>query len=137
MRTPPRKQLRLIMTYVAERTARDGYRGCLFINFCAEFSDPWHPGRQVAAATMQAMWNRLHHLAQSLGASQAKRLADAWLLLLEGAYALSQTLGGGESAVAHTLPSASEMLLDAHLSSAAASASARRAASQRRERSRT
>ncbi len=125
------------MSYVAARTASDGYRGCPFINFCAEFPDASHPGRQVAAATKQAMWNRLHQLAESFGVPQPKRLADAWLLLLEGAYALSQTLGGGEGAVAHTLPSASEMLLDAHLSSAATSATARRPARRHRDRTRT
>jgi len=38
-RENPRAQLRAIMTYVAERTTQDGYRGCPFINFCAEFPD--------------------------------------------------------------------------------------------------
>src|SRR5215813_9037647 len=38
-RDNPRAQLRAIMTYIAERTTEDGYRGCPFINFCAEFPD--------------------------------------------------------------------------------------------------
>src|SRR6516162_5528154 len=54
-RDQPRAQLRAITTYIAERTTRDGYRGCPFINFCGEFPDASHPGRRVAQATMKAL----------------------------------------------------------------------------------
>ena len=114
-RENPRAQLRAIMTYVAERTTQDGYRGCPFINFCAEFPDTSHPGRVVAQATMQALRERFLRLAEALNVPEPERLADSLLLLLEGAYGISQTLGGGPGGVGHSVVWASEMLVEAQL----------------------
>ena len=112
-RDNPRAQLRAIMTYIAERTTQDGYRGCPFINFCAEFPDPSHPGRRVAQATKRALHERLLRLAEALQVPRPKQLADSFLLLVEGAYAISQTLGGGRNGVGHSILWASEKLVDA------------------------
>ena len=109
----PRAQLRAIMTYVATRTTEDGYRGCPFINFCAEFPDPAHPGREVSQATMRSLRERFLRLAKALQVPEPKRLADGLLLLMEGAYGISQTLGGGADGVGHSVVWASEMLVDA------------------------
>jgi hypothetical protein len=103
------------MTYVAERTTRDGYRGCPFINFCAEFPDPSHPGRRVAQATKTALRERFLRIAEALDAPRPRQLADGLLLLLEGAYAISQTLGGGPTGAGHTVVWASEALVEAQL----------------------
>lgn len=92
----PRAQLRAIMTYLAHRTTQRGYRGCPFINYCAEFPDAAHPGHQVAEANKRETRRRLAHIAEALGALQPMRLANGLLLLVEGAYAISQTLGGPE-----------------------------------------
>ncbi len=89
-RDDPRAQLRAIMTYIAERTTEDGYRGCPFINFCAEFPDPSHPGRRVAQATKRALRERFLWLAEALRVPQPQELADGFLLLVEGAYGISQ-----------------------------------------------
>src|SRR5271165_4232693 len=75
-RDDPRAQLRAIMTYIAERTTEDGYRGCPFINFCAEFPDPSHPGRRVAQATKRALRERFLRLAEALRVPRPKQLAD-------------------------------------------------------------
>jgi AcrR family transcriptional regulator len=109
----PRTQLRAIMTYVAKRTSEEGYRGCPFINFSAEFPDPSHPGRVIGRATMQAVRERFLRLAEALGVPEPKRLADGLLLLFEGAYGLSQTLGGGKDSAMHQIVWASEMLVEA------------------------
>jgi AcrR family transcriptional regulator len=93
----PRAQLRAIMTYLAERTTKPGYRGCPFINYAAEFPEQSHPGHLVASANKREMRRRMVELAQALGAREPKRLADGLLLLIEGTYAISQTLGGRES----------------------------------------
>ena len=50
-----------------------------------------------------------------MGAPQPARLGDGLLLLVEGAYAISQTLGGGPDGMGHAVPSASEALVDAQL----------------------
>jgi len=112
-RDNPRAQLRAIMTYIAERTTQEGYRGCPFINFCAEFPDASHSGRRVAQATKRALHERFLRLAEALHVPRPKQLADGFLLLVEGAYAISQTLGGGRNGVAHSIVGASEALVDA------------------------
>lgn len=112
-RDNPRAQLRAIMTYIAERTTQDGYRGCPFINFCAEFSDASHPGRRVAQMTKRDLHKRFLGLAEALQVPRPRQLADSFLLLVEGAYAISQTLGGGRTGVGHSLVWASEALVDA------------------------
>lgn len=117
-RDDPRAQLRAIMTYATNRTAEAGYRGCPFINFSAEFPDPAHPGRGIAREIMQSLRERFLRLAEALHAPEPRRLADAFLLLFEGAYGLSQTLGGGADGAGHQLVWASEMLVEAQLGSA-------------------
>jgi AcrR family transcriptional regulator len=114
-RDDPRAQLRAIMEYIAERTTRDGYRGCPFINFCAEFPDASHPGRRVAEATKRQLQARFLRLAEALQAPQPQQLADAFLLLVEGAYAISQTLGGGPNGAGHSIVWASEALVAVQL----------------------
>jgi len=116
-RDNPPAQLRAMMTYVAKRTTQDGYRGCPFINFCAEFPDPAHPGRRVARATMRGLRERFLRLAEALRVREPERLADGFLLLFEGAYGLSQTFGGGADGPGHRVVWASEMLVEAHLAS--------------------
>jgi AcrR family transcriptional regulator len=118
-RDDPRAQLRAIMTTIAERTTQQGYRGCPFINFCAEFPDPAHPGRQVAQATKSALRERFLRIAEALKVPRPPQLADGLLLLLEGAYAISQTLGGGATGAGHAIVWASQALVDAQLAEGA------------------
>jgi AcrR family transcriptional regulator len=92
----PRAQLDAIMAYLADWTTQPGYRGCPFINYCAEFPDTSHPGRRVAETTMAEMRQRFVRIAESLGTARPRELADGLLLLVEGAYAISQTLSGPE-----------------------------------------
>ena len=114
-REDPRAQLRAIMTYIGERTTTDGFRGCPFINFCGEFPDPSHPGRQVAKAIMEALRERFLRLAKALRVPRPQRLADAFLLLMQGAYANSQTIGGGPDSAGHAILWASEALVASQL----------------------
>jgi len=90
----PPAQLRAIMSYLAHRTTQPGYRGCPFINYCAEFPDASHPGHRVVEANKREMRRRLLDIAAALGVVRPKQLADSLLLLVEGTYAISQTLGG-------------------------------------------
>jgi AcrR family transcriptional regulator len=115
----PHAQLDAIMTYLANRTTRPGYRGCPFINFCAEFPDAAHPGRKVAEAAKREMRRRFVRIAEALGAAQPQTLADGLLLLAEGAYAISQTLGG-RNGPGHALVPAARALAAAHGANAGA-----------------
>lgn len=111
----PRAQLDAIMAYLARRTTQPGYRGCPFINFCGEFPDPTHPGRRVAEANKREMRRRFLHIAEALRAPRPKQLADGLLLLVEGAYAISQTFGGGAQGPGHALVWCAEALVDQQL----------------------
>jgi len=110
----PHAQLRAIMTYLTHRTTQPGYRGCPFINYCAEFPEAAHPGHRVAEANKREMRRRFVEIAAALRAPQPKQLADGLLLLVEGAYAISQTLGGPKGA-GHALVWAAEALVAAQL----------------------
>jgi AcrR family transcriptional regulator len=90
----PRAQLRALIGYITNRTTTPGYRGCPFINYAAEFPDPSHPGHGVAATNKKEMRRRLVQLIEAIGIVSAPQIADAIFLLIDGAYASSQTLGG-------------------------------------------
>jgi AcrR family transcriptional regulator len=113
-RDEPRAQLRAIMTYLAERTTQPGYRGCPFINYCAEFPERSHPGHAVAESNKREMRRRFAELAATLDVPRPEELADALLLLVEGAYAISQTLGGRKGP-ANAIVWAADALVDAQL----------------------
>ena len=110
----PRAQLRAIMRYLAKRTTQADYRGRQFINYCAEFPEASHPGRRIADANKREWRRRFTAIAEALGAPRPKQLADSLLLLVEGAYAISQTLGGPERP-GHAIVWAAEALLDAQI----------------------
>jgi len=54
-------------------------------------------------------------LAEAFRAPDPQKLADAWFLLFEGAYALSQTLGPEAGAAGRALLWAGEALAEAEL----------------------
>jgi AcrR family transcriptional regulator len=112
-RDDPRAELRAIMSHLAERTTAEGYGGCPFINFCGEFRDVDHPGREVARATKSALRERFARIAEGLRVERPEALADGLLLLVEGAYAISQTLGGGPAGAGHALVWAADALVEA------------------------
>jgi AcrR family transcriptional regulator len=109
----PHVQLRAIMTHLARRTTQPGYRGCPFINYAAEFPEPAHPGHRIVDANKREWRRRLAHLARALDVARPKQLADGLMLLVEGTYAISQTLGGPKGP-GKEIVSAAEALVDAH-----------------------
>jgi len=110
----PRGQLRALIAYVADRATTQGYRGCPFINYAAEFPDKTHPGHRAVNANKEEMRRRLATLASAINARRPSQLADALFLLVEGAYASSQT-SGGRNGPAKILPQAAEDLIESHL----------------------
>ena len=113
-RNDPRAQLRALISYVAGRATTQGYRGCPFINYASEFPDTFHPGHQIVDGNKREMRRRLVNLTKAIGAPRPARLADALFLLIEGAYASSQTLGGRDSPAANLLW-AVDTLIECHL----------------------
>lgn len=115
-RDNPRGQLRALIDYVAGRATRPGYRGCPFINYAAEFPDGSHPGHRIVEQNKREMRRRLAELTKAMGTRRPAQLADALFLLIEGAYASSQTLGGRNGPAAN-LSWATDALIDSQVTS--------------------
>lgn len=109
----PRAQILAFLDGVATRAETPNYRGCGLTNAAVEYPDPHHPGRQVAVAHKQELRERLRAAARELKAREPDQLADALLLLIEGAYVSSQLFGPGGPAAA--VRGAAESLFAAHL----------------------
>jgi len=107
----PRRQLLSLFEELQARVTRKGYRGCAFVNIATELSDPSHPARRVVTSNKRELKRRLCALAEAAGARSADALADSLMLLVEGAYAGSQTCGldGPTLALART----AQVLIDA------------------------
>jgi AcrR family transcriptional regulator len=108
-----RAQLVAVFESIASKAMRPDYRGCPFTNAAIEFPEPDHPGRAVAAENKRELRARLRDLAKQAGARDAAALADGLLLLAEGAYTISQTLG--PSGPTKHLVAAVEALIAANL----------------------
>ena len=107
----PRRQLLGLFEELQKRTTRKGYRGCAFVNIATELSDPSHPARRVVALNKRELKRRLCALAEAAGAKSPGALADSLMLLVEGAYAGSQTCGIDGPALA--LARTAQVLIDA------------------------
>jgi AcrR family transcriptional regulator len=108
----PRAQLRQLFVDLAARTSAAGYRGCPFVNIAVEFPDRSHAARRMVADNKKRLLARLRELAKAAGADDVAFLAKALALLIEGAYAASQTHGAGSTVMA-ALPRAADALIDA------------------------
>lgn len=87
----PKAQLLQLFTDVAERAGKPEYRGCAFVNVAVEFPDRDHPARQFVARCKGRLLDRLVSLGSDAGAADPGMLGRSLALLLEGAYAASQT----------------------------------------------
>ncbi len=88
--------------------------GCPFNNLAAEYPEADYPGHQVALAHKQAVRARFEELARQTGAAQPTRLANALLLLMDGAYMAARLYGASAGHPASDLAEAAHQLIDAH-----------------------
>src|SRR5207248_9111793 len=89
----PRGQLEAIVDMVATTASHPKWRGCPFLNTGTEFPEPDHPARSVILANKRAVRERLQALAMAAGARDPALLAQQLQLLIDGAYAIGQSLG--------------------------------------------
>ena len=108
----PRSAILALFDGLATRATREGFRGCPMTNAAIEFPEPNHPGRRLAQAHKRELRCRLAELAARAGASDPGELADGLVLLIEGAYASSQTFG--PDGPAGKVAAAAQALLKAH-----------------------
>ena len=103
--------------YLCRAIEIPGYRGCPFANFASEFPDSGHGGRAVVLRSKRAMRDRLDDLCARLHAPQGEGLADALVLLAEGAFSMSQTASDGARTASRNLARSSELVLRVWLAS--------------------
>jgi len=109
----PRGCLEAILDMVAARVAHPKWRGCPFLNTVTEFPEPDHPARAVILANKAAVRERLRTLAAAAGARDPDLLAQQLQLLIDGAYAIGQSLGPGGPA--KTVAAAGRALIAAQI----------------------
>lgn len=105
----PAERLLHVFDLLGEWFSDPGYRGCPFINACAEFADPDHP----AAIASREHRRRLHAMFRELCAQEgatAPDLVAAQLLLLYDGAMISANIEGTPS-VAETAKTAAAALL--------------------------
>ncbi|MCB0075850.1 MAG: TetR/AcrR family transcriptional regulator [Anaerolineales bacterium] len=88
--------------------------GCPFNNIASEFPDPDHSGHQISVAHKKAVRARFLQLADAAGAHQPTALADALLLLMDGAYMAARMYGAAADNPAHNVTAAAHHLIDAY-----------------------
>ncbi|QRE76557.1 TetR/AcrR family transcriptional regulator [Methylobacterium aquaticum] len=89
----PQAGLLAFLDGIARRSARPGFRGCGLTNAVVEYPEADHPVRAAACEGKRMLHARLTEVAGTLGAQAPGRLADALLLLVEGAFACGQIFG--------------------------------------------
>jgi AcrR family transcriptional regulator len=109
----PRAQLEAILDMVAARVTHPRWRGCPFLNTATEFPEADHPARAVILSNKRAVYERLQALAEAAGARDPDLLAQQLQLLIDGAYAVGQSLG--PDGPAKTVASAGRALIAAQL----------------------
>ena len=88
--------------------------GCPFINVASEYPETTYAGHQVALDHKQAVRARFNALAQEAGARRPEELANALLLLMDGAYMAARMYGVVPDSPASGVAEAARQLIDAH-----------------------
>lgn len=90
----PADQILSLFTALAQQIVPDNCRGCLFQLALAEYPEDTHPAHRQAVAIKEWVRERFLRLTRSLsGVHDPEALADHLVLVLEGAYASTQSLG--------------------------------------------
>ena len=109
----PRARIEAVLDMIAEVVSHSKWRGCPFLNTNTEFPEPHHPARAVILANKQAVHQRLRTLGEAAGARDPELLAQQLEVLIDGAYAMGQSLG--PEGPAKSVASAGRALIAAQL----------------------
>jgi AcrR family transcriptional regulator len=102
-------RLLAVFDWLAEGHSRDGFRGCPFTNAAAELPDAGHPARRVIWAYKDGLRRTLAGLAEDAGLARPEELADALLMLIDGASA--RVLVAGDRAAMRRAKTAAARLI--------------------------
>jgi len=82
---PPAERPLAVFDALAQRFARDDFRGCAFINTMIEMADPDSPAHRVADRHKRRVIDYLAELLEDAGRDDAAELAPEFALLVDGA----------------------------------------------------
>jgi hypothetical protein len=88
--------------------------GCPFINIASEYPETSNAGHQIALEHKQSVRARFNQLAIMAGASQPDMLANALLLLMDGAYIAARMYGPEPENPASNVSDAARQLIEAY-----------------------
>jgi AcrR family transcriptional regulator len=94
----PAEKIDRVFELLVEGCIAPGFRGCPFINFVAEFSDPDHPGRAVCLEHRRWLKSLFAEISRDGGADQPDRLAEQLCHLYDAAMVGSQFDPAGDDA---------------------------------------
>lgn len=89
----PRAMLLAMFDVLDDWFSGEDYRGCIFMSACAEFPSRTHPVHAEAAGHFTASEEGIASIAKAAGARDPASLARLWVMLMQGAVALRQTVG--------------------------------------------
>jgi AcrR family transcriptional regulator len=112
--TTPRDKLVAFFAALQHYVLSPTCYGCPFINVTAEYPEVEYAGHQVALEHKRSVLARFTQLAREAGARQPQELANALLLLMDGAYMAARMYGPGASPgnPAATVAEAARALID-------------------------
>jgi AcrR family transcriptional regulator len=109
--TDPAQQLLAIFDWLEEWFASPGFQGCAFLNVTAEL-EPGDPAHQLPQEHKQAVRKLIARLARKAGIGHPDRLANEFMVLIDGA--IAQALIGRSPRPAAWAKRLAQLALDAH-----------------------
>ncbi len=97
-RRAPAEALLAIFDVLAELQERKDFRGCAFINACAEYGDRDSAIHSLAAEHKRLILAYVRKLAEAAGARDPERLARQLCILMDGVIVTAQVSGDTEAA---------------------------------------
>jgi AcrR family transcriptional regulator len=108
---PAREQILGVFDRLEQAFARDGFRGCPYVNAVTELSDPRHPAAAIALQFKEERRVWFRGLLERLNVKDPEGLATQMQLLVEGA--LVSAVVRGDATPARAARAAAEVLLAA------------------------
>ena len=110
--TTARGKLLAFFAALGDYATSPGCYGCPFINVATEFPQPDYPGHKIAWEHKERVRARFRQLAEDAEAPKPDALANALLLLMDGAYMAARMYGASPDNPAAGVAEAARRLID-------------------------
>jgi AcrR family transcriptional regulator len=118
-RPPGVDEMKAFFIALRDYTTSPECLGCPFINVVAEYPDHAHPIHRLALQHKAAVQQRFLSMATQSNVANPAELANALMLLMEGAYVAARMFGPSPESPAHAVGETARVLIDAARNSSA------------------